>query len=399
MGVRVLTAALAVMLLAGCGGDDAPPSIPRGVADWTFLVYMDADNDLEQFGTLNMNQMETVGSTERVAFAVQFDRIPGGDTSNGDWTGALRFVVQPDNNPSRITSPVLQNLGEVDMADPASLRDFLTWGVVNFPAERTALVLWNHGSGWRQRAGRGVIFDDTSGTFMDMLDLEAGLTAPTVGLDLIAFDASLMGMLEVAYQIRGRAPLINASEESPPGTGYPYDTIASRLVANPAMTPEELGRVIVAEHILRYPNQPVTQSLLVTAALPEFAAKVDAFALALLDALPAHHAQIEQARQATQAYKLPYYRDLFDFAAKVRERVPDPAVQAAAAAVMQGLTNGGPVIADRHQGLEVAGSHGLSIYLPGPGQLSAGYANLAFTRDFPNWSRFITRLVELSSGA
>ena len=119
-------------------------------AKWTFMVYLDADNDLEKFGIADFNEMETVGSTSDVQIVVQMDRIPGYDATNGDWTDTRRFRVIKDNDTKTISSPVLQNLGEVNMGDPQSLVDFVNWAKTNYPADHYCLVLWDHGGGWRK---------------------------------------------------------------------------------------------------------------------------------------------------------------------------------------------------------------------------------------------------------
>ena len=60
---------------------------------WTFLINLDADNNLEEFGIKDVNELEVVGSTDEVNFVVQFDRIDGYDESNDDWTSTKRFYV------------------------------------------------------------------------------------------------------------------------------------------------------------------------------------------------------------------------------------------------------------------------------------------------------------------
>ena len=166
---------------------------------------------------------------------VQFDR--GLEVNGaGDWSTARRFLIAPDRDQQSITSPLLADMGEVDMASPQALHGFVSWAASEFPADHYALVLWNHGAGWRSRApggSRGIHFDDTSGTAMTMEGLRAALSALPARIDLVAIDASLMGMLEVCYEIHEQTDYIVASEESPPGTGYPYDVILSRLVADP----------------------------------------------------------------------------------------------------------------------------------------------------------------------
>lgn len=405
----LLAATLCSLLAAGCGGSGilVRPFLQGAAAgtarQWTVMVYMDADGDLEEYGILNLNQMERVGSTPGVAIVVQFDRAPGFDSSNGDWTDTRRFYVSRDDDDTRISSPLLEDLGEVDMGQPASLREFVQWAASRYPAQHYLLVLWNHGAGWRSpepRAApalaaakaRGILFDDTSSSYLTLAQLDAALDAP-VHLDLIAMDASLMGMLEVAYEIRTRADYLAFSEESPPGRGYPYDRILARLSASPGMTPEELGRVFVEEYVAAYPTQPVTQSLVRTDRIPELARRTDALAGALLPLLPDMRSRLDQARLQTQAYAYSYYRDLYDFAAQVQAAIPDSGVPAAAAGLIAGFPGaaGGPVIAEAHGPVGVERSHGLSIYLPGPGELLPRYDDLAFTRDFPRWNTLLQR--------
>jgi len=51
---------------------------------WTIMVYMDADNNLEDAGISDFNEMEVAGSTQDVAILVLMDRIPGYDSTNGN---------------------------------------------------------------------------------------------------------------------------------------------------------------------------------------------------------------------------------------------------------------------------------------------------------------------------
>ena len=118
-------------------------------AKWTFMVYLAADNDLEQFGIGDFNEMETVGSTADVQIIVQMDRSPQYDASNGNWSDTRRFRVVKDVNTATISSPVVQNMGEVNMGAPQSLVEFVKWARQNYPAERYCLVLWDHGGGWK----------------------------------------------------------------------------------------------------------------------------------------------------------------------------------------------------------------------------------------------------------
>jgi hypothetical protein len=52
---------------------------------WTFMVYMDADNNLDPAGLDDINEMEIVGSTDNVNIVVLLDRWDEVYTS-GSWS-------------------------------------------------------------------------------------------------------------------------------------------------------------------------------------------------------------------------------------------------------------------------------------------------------------------------
>jgi len=84
------SAALVAVLLLVVGALLAPvlvtPPARAATAEWTILVYMDADNNLEDAGIADFLEMARVGSTSLVNIVVQFDRAVGYNNSYGDWT-------------------------------------------------------------------------------------------------------------------------------------------------------------------------------------------------------------------------------------------------------------------------------------------------------------------------
>ena len=178
-----------------------------GAADWTVLVYIDADNDLEAYSVEDFNEMEQVGSTDRVNVVAQFDRIKSNeawdDTSNGNWTTTKRFLVQRDDDPQAFHSKELQDMGELNMGDPKTLADFVAWGVKTFPAQHYALIISDHGSSWQ-----GIASDQTDdNAFLSLPRLDAALKnaqreANFGKLDLIGFDACLMAQVDVMETVQ-----------------------------------------------------------------------------------------------------------------------------------------------------------------------------------------------------
>ena len=200
---------------------------------WTIMVFMNGDNNLEGFGIQNINDMEKVGSSKDVNVIVQFDRSPEFDASNGNWNTTKIFYVTRDNNSEIINSKELADLGEIDMGKSKSLEYFAFFSMENYPAEHYALVLWNHGGGWR-----GLSNDDTDNpngmSVEELTNALRNITArKNMKFDIVGFDMCLMSMLEVYSQISEFAGIGIGSEELEPGEGWNYEGMLKFIAENP----------------------------------------------------------------------------------------------------------------------------------------------------------------------
>lgn len=219
--------------------------------DWTFMVYLDGDNNLEEYAIDDFLEMASVSSSSDVKIVVLLDRIGGDDDRYGNWTNARRGIVNKDDEPDTSWGT---SMGELNMGDPQTLIDFVEWGMQNHPASKYAVVLWNHGSGWRKRLEeepivfKSVCVDDTSNDRLFMREVRSALDTIETDEqepDLVGFDACLMAMVEVAYEIREHADVMVGSEATEPGSGWPYDTILQDLVYNPSMSAVGLANTII----------------------------------------------------------------------------------------------------------------------------------------------------------
>lgn len=364
--------------------------------EWTILVFMNAANNLEPDSVDDMNEMEQLGSTDSVNIVVQWKRIAGYDSSNGDWRTTRRYYVTKDNDPLTVNSNLLVDMGlGVDMGSPTVLREFLQWGVRSFPARRYMVVLWNHGSGWRAYRdrwdilGRGVSFDDTTGNYIRIWELP---TALSIGVQwsIIAFDASLMQMLEVAYEIRNLGEYIVGSEESPPAPGYPYHRILAPVIANPSIATREFARQIVLQTIDYYGadrTDNITQSALDASHLETVAERVDRLAQVLLTVASGNGVAVAAARENAQAYAQYTYKDLWDYTEQLRARMPSSSsLSEAINGVQAALTQ--TVVAEAHSNRRVNRSRGLSIYIPSPNGYETRYGLLSFAR-VTHWDEWL----------
>ena len=113
------------------------------------MIYADADDEiLEEDMVFDLNEAELVGSTDQVKVVAQIDRYAGGYAGDGDVTTTGATCLTQDSDLYALGSPVLDDLGEVDMGDPQTLYDFATWAIEAYPAEHYVLIMSNHGSGW-----------------------------------------------------------------------------------------------------------------------------------------------------------------------------------------------------------------------------------------------------------
>ncbi len=242
------------------GENPAAPTTPVGPKEWTVLVFINADNDLEGQGLNDINEMEQVGSSDKVNVVVQIDRFArgkGNTITDGNWVGTRRYYVTKDNNKKKVASQLVQNMGETDMGDRQVFADFLSWGVKTYPAKKYCVVVWNHGAGWQ-----GISFDEDSGRHMRMPDVLWALREGQKALpqadgkpakfNVIDFDACLMGTIETAYELRDVAEYMVASEETEPGSGMPYREYLAPLVSAPTMSPRQLSRNMVAAYVRSY---------------------------------------------------------------------------------------------------------------------------------------------------
>ena len=241
---------------------------------------------------------------------------------------------------------------------------------------------------------RAIAFDDEAKDFLDNVELKRVLKATRKtlkkDLDILGFDACLMSMVEIAWQLRGMVSLTCGSEEEEPGEGWPYDSILRAVARNPAIAPKALAATIVRSYADSYgKNDGVTLSAIDVGAVTPLVGAVSALGAALTKALgdPSKRAAILAIRAQVQEYTAPYdqYCDLGDLCALLGQFVRDAAVTAARQRVLTALH--GAVLANAAKGKSVANSHGLSIYFPKK-RVSTLYSDLDFTKR-NGWVGFI----------
>jgi len=414
--------------------------------EWTVMVYLAGDNNLDSAGVIDLKEMKKVGSTEQINVIAQFDR-------EGKAIATNRYYLRKGGT---LAKDVVGSLGETNMGNPLVLEDFIKWGTKNYPAEHYLVVVWNHGNGWNdenvyrvarnmmklniKRRGevvlpakgaqkdsvsirriraiggkkfrhalfhtsimkaitiRGIAYDDDAQDFLDNIEMKRLLASTKKILkrkiDILGMDACMMSMAEVVYQLRDSVSLTVGSEEVEPGDGWPYNRILAKLAKKPAMTPSELAATIVNEYLASYPaNAGVTQSACDLSKAGLLASAVDQLADVLNSYLSdaAVRATVIECRLQAQAYDTPDYIDLYDFCGLLESKTGFDDIRAACSAVKNMIQRDGVVIRSGYKGKNVKHSNGLSIYFPQK-SLSSLYATLDFTKK-TSWGKFLERCI------
>ncbi len=403
---------------------------------WTILVYLAGDNDLDEDGARDIAEMAKVGSSKDVNVVAQFDRAGG--------TGTQRFYITEGGG---YPNDSVANLGETNTGDPKVLFDFLKWGITTYPAEHYMAVLWNHGSGWneddvyekaikfcpekerllptekrvfRERdikkalfsttveeilkqpaKDRGILYDDESKDFLDNMELknvltEAAKLLPSKQFDIIGFDACLMNTIEVAYQIKDIAKIIVGSEEIEPGAGWPYDRLLGAILENPDMSSMDFSKVIVDSYIESYDKgtdtESVTFSSLNSGKITDVISAINRLSLALKKNFsnPDIFYKVLAITYDVQKFYYPTYKDLFDFAKLLNERIKVNEINDSSKAVMDVLEPGDNnfIISSKILTSSMANAHGISIYFPVRESYLKYYNKLDFAKK-SKWDEFI----------
>ncbi len=201
------------------------------VAEWTVMVYLDGDNNLDPDSVNDMAEMMTVGSTAKVNVIALWDRYA---------EPAYLYQVLPGElvKLNGLTVDGLEVNGqEISMTDWHVLKAFLDYGKEKFPANHYMLDLWDHGNAFGYAC-----WDDhwelpwvpSPNHALSLSDVVSAIG--DTNMDILTYDGCTIGMVEIAYELdhiqQTQAVSIQylvASEEYIPNNGYDYGALLSNM--------------------------------------------------------------------------------------------------------------------------------------------------------------------------
>lgn len=407
--------------------DDCFRTLYQEEKEWTFLVYMAADNDLCDFAQLNLIQMMQIGSNHRINILVHLDIHKRGE--------------------SKVTKRLYVEKGRIlrigpdycmDSGAAATLIDALEWAHNDFPSKHFALVFWNHGSGdlnpslrktinpanlFRynpetnmvevdRRIGfidfieelrikeeeeecdqlptqkRGICFDETNGTYLDDNKLIQALghifnKRKQKKIDLIIFDACLMAGTGTACIMSKFADFMVASEEVVLGPGYNYKLVLEPLANLSNIHPIEFAKHIVECYHTTYKKltNDYTHSAFTLNIFEELNQNIDELAQLLIYALNeqikttvTQAIKLSRSRQQCTYFDEPSYIDLHNLYTnllrtvdKIKLKSPQNTTETIAKikeTLRSGIAIMGRMIIANVTGKNLAQAKGVSIYFP-----------------------------------
>lgn len=247
---------------------------------WNVLIYMPADNNLENSALEDIYEMECSKlNTDAVSVFFLIDRSNAYDTSEKNWSGTRLYRLntgRKKSNTQMISEEIpCANLGlevgketELDMSSEYVLSNCMNYLRNKFPANNYGLIIWGHGTGWRSgnndnrndnftsQLTKGFAYDETSKTYMTLKQLGSALNNSITEkkLNFLGFDTCFSGEIEVVYELQEYADYIVGSEGLVMSSGWNYTNIFNEISDKGFINASDICNCIVEQFKNEYMN-------------------------------------------------------------------------------------------------------------------------------------------------
>lgn len=285
----------------------AQPRVQANKKAWTAILYLNGEDQ----GCVENEQPDAcwdknyersiTGIEEYIAQKQNFLNVVvllDGPNYGGVASDVRRYVVQPNG---QYTEGVNKwNLPEANLGDPQVFADFVTWAMVNYPAEHYFVSIDDHGDGiqgigWDHTGPDGAKIDDQ----ITPTELRAALKDITKQgqrkIDIFDYEACLMGMVENAYDLKEYVLYVAFFQPiSWTSVNYP-EYLRDLQQTDDAQT---VGKRIIQQYPIS--QQPYSFALIDLSKMTDVRQKLDAFADALRNA--GKNDTLAQIRDTVQAF-------------------------------------------------------------------------------------------------
>ncbi len=210
--------------------------------DWTILNYANGNNEYEpeMFSVLKASQK--ILGADKLNIAIEIGRIDREavrilrpqekiDEEDEMWTGVRRYQVKSHK------SELVEELGNINMADPKHLYEFITWGIKSYPARHYMLLLGGHGAAF---VGTLTDYSQESPYIMGTAEMcrAVNMVLRDTGkkIDILVLDICYMNLVEIMYEL-GREKQNTVKNvityiETGPVSGISFDRLGSIVGEN-----------------------------------------------------------------------------------------------------------------------------------------------------------------------
>ena len=364
-----LTSNVGVLDLSVAEGirDKRTQILGNGNDTYTIMVYM-CGADLEsQYGMAVNDLVEMAGAA--ISDKVNVIVFTGGTTKwNTDVISSKYNQIIKIAGNGQI-SYLIENAGTGTMLDSDNLTSFIEYCADNFPANRYALIMWDHGGGSISGYGYDEKYPDINP--MTLADIDRALTDADVAFDFVGFDACLMATTETAIMLAEHADYLIASEESEPGIGWYYTDWLSNLAKNTSMPTVEIGKNIADDFVYHSKTeakgQPATLSVVDLAEIQDIIPnKLSAYSLATEQLISSDFNTVAAARSGSREFAADCYIDMVDMI-DMTSQINTPEALDLTRSLMSAVKYNNTTS-------DMSNAYGLSIYFP---YRSLKYVNMA----------------------
>ena len=323
-------------------------------------------------------------SRSGITFTVYADSSDQGEYPASQFAGNTAEAVIIEVAAGTVT--VTDRLGELDSGSPDTLAWFIATALGRHPTERSALVVWDHGGGWRGIAYDENVTADGRTTINSTIDaaelgrgMDAGLAAAgRTQFDLLILDACLMASIDVVSEAAGNASYLIASEELVADVGLDYDAFAV-FATDPGADAVAIFDTLATGFKTDIEQESPSSADMITLSLsdlnqgPALSQAVAAFAQAAVADVAADPAPYTAAADSGVRYGVSGgdwfgYLDLGEYLTRLDGI--GPAAAAARDALLATLDS---VVIDQVDSPSYATSTGLTMYLPEPHEYDPRY--------------------------
>lgn len=330
---------------------------------WTILFYIcgaDLESGYYAFATSDINEMLSVsGQPEDVNIVIQ--------------TGGARSWHMSGISSNKIGRYHIENkqlkqdasLPNASMGAQSTLESFVNWGLEEYPAEKTGLVLWNHGGAFEGCCYDENYYDDSLEAqeikgAMDNVFAEQNLTEK---LEFIGYDCCLMQLQDLA---EFNSPYFNymvGSEETESGYGWDYDNWFDDLFAG-AETEDILAEICDTFLAENGWNSDQTLAVLDLNKMDNYFNKFETMSAAIKDKVNSNKSTFKNVINSCKKYEDFYRFGLFDGKDFLNKLASNNTFSSFATQINDAKTALSEMIIHNAKGSGAGNSNGLAFFAP-----------------------------------